>query len=221
MAVLNGLKYVLQRNKQYFQHHKINYFLFLLLLVVNAGLAFLLFKQWKPVVKPAYIVTDPLGNVLWSCPLNDKYTTTTQKNYCSNQLTDDKVKAFAKKAMQSAMSLDFVNYASEMNAASSYFSKKGWAAYAKGFVDSGNLKNLLGKAVDFQTKIIKAQVNTLSIGSHDRGVSKKNGRYTWVVRMNVFVPGFDKSRWYFVTVQREPVENYPDRLAVISSYSVS
>jgi hypothetical protein len=218
MAVLDGLKYVLQRNKQYFQHHKINYFLFALLLVVNLGLAFLLFKQWKPVVKPAYIVTDPLGNVLWSCPLNGVYAAGTQKKYCNSKITPEDVKTFAAKGLRSAWALDYQNYASQMTAASRYYTKTGWAAFAGPFTQQ-NLGVVTGKKGN-TPKILSPETSDVQIV--DSGLNEKTGRYTWKVSMNLNIPQLIAGNKpfnyvYQVIVQREPVENYPKRLAIVSS----
>ena len=216
MAVLDGLKYVLQRNSQYFKQYKFNSFLLTLLVVTNIVLACLLFVGWKPTLKPQYIVTDSLGNMLWNCPLDNTVSTEWQKNYCSNQLSNAKVEAFAKNAMLKVWSLDYVNYQSEMAKASRYFTKNGWATYARAFVNSGNLDNILGKSDNLKPKILRPEINNVQITG--QGISSSTGRYTWIVKMNLVVNQLNITQWYNVVVQRESVENYPDRLSIVRAY---
>ena len=94
MARLFGLRNVLTRNRQYFNHYRINVLLLLMIIVVNIFLTVLIIKKLMYDSSPSYIATSPSGDVLWRCPLDNRYSENWQKRYCNSQLTDDEVKNF-------------------------------------------------------------------------------------------------------------------------------
>jgi hypothetical protein len=221
MARRNGLEYVLQRNKQYFKHFKVNYVLCCFLIVVNFLLFFLLYNQWNPTVAPKYIVASPLGNVLWSCPMNvapnSNSQASWQKTYCSSQLSDQEVKDFARKACLKVWSLDYSNYKMQLADASQYFSKKGWQNFIVSLKASNDLKLLTGDRGDLKSKIFKPVINEsgITIVRKLTGVYSNSGRYSWMVRMPINIPQMSYSQYVEVLVQREPVANFPNRLAIV------
>ena len=101
--------------------------------------------------------------------------------------------------------------------ASQYFSKKGWQNFIVSLKASNDLKLLTGDRGDLKSKIFKPVINEsgITIVRKLTGVYSNSGRYSWMVRMPINIPQMSYSQYVEVLVQREPVANFPNRLAIV------
>ncbi|GGI89918.1 type IVB secretion system apparatus protein IcmL/DotI [Legionella impletisoli] len=116
---------------------------------------------------PKYFATSINGRITPLFPLNEP-----------NQ-SDSAVLQWANQAAIAAFSYNFVNYRSELQAASGFFTANGWTQFLNALQDSNNLEAVKAK------KLIVSAVATRAPIILQKGVL--NDRYSWRVQMPILV----------------------------------
>ena len=155
------------RNEFYRDSYRRVMMALMLSLLINFGLGSLLFFMITNPPKPKYFATSINGRIT---PLSalDK----------PNQ-SDSAVLQWANQAAVASYTYNFVNYRSELQAASVFFTPKGWRQFLESIKASRNLeavkdKKLVVSAVATQAPVILAK-------------DVINGRYSWRVQMPMTV----------------------------------
>jgi len=117
--------------------------------------------------QPKYFATSINGRITPLYPLNEP-----------NQ-SDSAVLQWANQAAIAAFSYNFVNYRSELQASSGFFTPKGWQQFLNALQQSNNLDAVKAK------KLIVSAVATRAPIILEKGVL--NGRYSWRVQMPILV----------------------------------
>ncbi len=116
---------------------------------------------------PKYFATSISGRITPLFPLDEP-----------NQ-SDSAVLQWANQAAIAAFSYNFVNYRTELQASSGFFTAEGWDQFLKALNDSNNLIAVKAK------KLIVSAVATKAPVILQKGIL--NGRYSWRVQMPLLV----------------------------------
>ncbi len=162
-----AIKIVHLRNEFYRDNYRRVLLILLLSIVINLGLGGMLYYIVSHPPKPQYFATSVNGRITKLTPLNKP-----------NQ-SDASVKQWANQAAIAAYSFDWVNYKSQLEAGSQFFTASGWRKFVRALANSNTIdlvkaKHLIASAVAVRTPIIL-----------EKGVL--NGRYAWRVQMTVLV----------------------------------
>ena len=124
-----------------------------------------------------YIVSHPPAPKYFATSVNGRITPLTALNE-PNQ-SDSAVLQWANQAAIAAFSYNFVNYRSELQAASGFFTSTGWTQFLNALQDSNNLDAVRAK------KLIVSAVATRAPIILQKGIL--NNRYSWRVQMPILV----------------------------------
>ncbi len=116
---------------------------------------------------PKYFATSISGRITPLFPMNEP-----------NQ-SDSAVLQWANQASIAAFSYNFVNYRTELQASSGFFTAEGWDQFLKALQDSNNLLAVKSKHLIVSAVATKAPVIL------QKGIL--NGRYSWRVQMPILV----------------------------------
>lgn len=94
-------------------------------------------------------------------------------------VTDAYILEWSKLAARAALSLDFVSYSKQLEAASVYFTTNGWKAFSSALDSSGLLETLRSKKISMSAIIPSSPIIRFT------GVLR--GRYVWRISMPVLV----------------------------------
>lgn len=160
-----AIKAVVMRNQFYRDSYRRVLLVLLLSVILNLGLGGVLYYMVSNPPKPQYFATSINGRITPLSPLDQP-----------NQ-SDSAILQWANLAAISAYSYNFVNYRQELQAASGFFTPKGWQDFLKALQDSNTLdavraKKLIVSAVATQAPIILV-----------KGIL--DGRYAWRVQMRL------------------------------------
>ncbi len=125
----------------------------------------------------SYILTHPPAPKYFATSINGRITPLFALNE-PNQ-SDSAVLQWANQAAIAAFSYNFVNYRTELQASSGFFTSEGWDQFLKALEDSNNLVAVKAK------KLIVSAVATRAPVILQKGVL--NGRYAWRVQMPLLV----------------------------------
>lgn len=117
--------------------------------------------------EPKYFATSINGRITPLYPLSEP-----------NQ-SDSAVRQWANQAAIAAFSYNFVNYRSELQASSGFFTSEGWRQFLEALQSSNNLDAVKEK------KMIVSAVATAAPTILDKGIL--NGRYSWRIQMPILV----------------------------------
>ena len=162
-----GATLITLRNTFYRDSYRRVMLVLLLSIIVNVVLIGVLYYQVTHPPKPRYFATSINGRITPLYPLSRP-----------NQ-TDAAIATWANRAAIAAYSYNFVNYRSELEAASGFFTPQGWRNFLQALKNSNNLEAVT------QRKLIVSAVPTSSPIFLSKGLI--NGRYTWRVQMNILV----------------------------------
>lgn len=167
MSEDDALTTVVTRNRFYRdgQHKLMVIFLFSLVsnLVLVATIAYLFLHP--PL--PKYFATSINGRITPLFPLNEP-----------NQ-SDSAVLQWASQAATAAFTYNFVNYRTELQASSGFFTPDGWTQFLGALKDSNNLDAVKAK------KLIVSAVPTMAPVIMQKG--PLNGQYSWRIQMPILV----------------------------------
>jgi intracellular multiplication protein IcmL len=124
-----------------------------------------------------YIVTHPPEPKYFATSINGRITPLFALN-APNQ-SDSAVLQWANQAAIAAFSYNFVNYRSELQASSGFFTADGWTQFLQALQDSNNLDAVKAK------KLIVSAVATRAPIILQKGIL--NGRYAWRIQMPLLV----------------------------------
>lgn len=139
----------------------------LISMAANIVLASLLAYLLSHPPAPRYFATSINGRITPLFPLNEP-----------NQ-SDSAVLQWANQAAIAAFSYNFVNYHSELQASSGFFTAEGWDQFLNALKQSNNLEAVSAK------KLIVSAVATNAPIILQKGIL--NGKYAWRVQMQVLV----------------------------------
>lgn len=140
-----------------------------LLISMAANLLFAFTLGWIMTHPPApkYFATSVNGRITPLFPLNEP-----------NQ-SDSAILQWANQAAIAAFTFNFVNYRSELQAASGFFTSEGWTQFLQALEDSGNLEAVKAK------KLVVSAVATRAPIILQKGIL--NNRYSWRIQMPLLV----------------------------------
>lgn len=124
-----------------------------------------------------YIVKHPPAPKYFATSINGRITPLFAMNE-PNQ-SDSAVLQWANQAAIASFTYNFVNYRSELQASSGFFTSEGWTQFLKALEDSNNLDAVKAK------KLIVSAVATRAPIILQKGML--NGRYAWRVQMPLLV----------------------------------
>lgn len=125
----------------------------------------------------AYIITHPPAPKYFATSINGRITPLFPLNE-PNQ-SDSAVLQWANQAAIAAFTYNFVNYRSELQASSGFFTSEGWTQFLTALQESNNLDAVKAK------KLIVSAVATRAPIILQKGLL--NGRYAWRVQMPILV----------------------------------
>lgn len=196
----SGLTLVLERNAFYQDGYQKIRIAILFLVALNVILVGgILYKSMNP-PQPQYFAATADGKIINFRPLSDP------------AVTDDFVAQWAANAVRRAFSLDFTHWREQLQRSSSDFTPEGWQYFVTALKQSNNLKTLTNLKMVSDAKITSApQILEKDI---------LGGVYAWKVEMSILVT-FTNDKQIIpmpmkvtLIVLREPVQNYPDQIAI-------
>jgi intracellular multiplication protein IcmL len=165
--VADELEQIIVRNEFYKDGtHRLYVALVISILLNFAGLYALIYVYSNP-PSPVYFPTSSSGRITPLIPLD-------QPN-----MTDTEILQWANLAIIAANSYNYVNYRSELQAASEFFTADGWNSFIKAIQSSNNLQAVISNK--FVVSAMATQAPTII----ERGVY--NGSYSWRIRMPIMV----------------------------------
>ncbi|MCX7118038.1 MAG: type IVB secretion system apparatus protein IcmL/DotI [Legionellales bacterium] len=163
----DALTAVVLRNNFYRDGQRKMILILLVSLIANFVLASMLF----------YIITHPPAPKYFATSINGRITPLFALNE-PNQ-SDSAVLQWANQAAIAAFTYNFVNYRSELQASSGFFTAEGWDQFLSALQQSNNLDAIKAK------KLIVSAVATRAPIILQKGIL--NGRYAWRVQMPLLV----------------------------------
>lgn len=166
-ATEDALANVAMRNSFYRDGQRKMMFVLLISMAGNFVLAAIL----------AYIITHPPAPKYFATSINGRITPLIAMN-APNQ-SDSAILQWANQAAIATFSYNFVNYRSELVAASGFFTAEGWDQFISALGSSNNLDAVKAK------KLVVSAVATSAPVILQKGVL--NGRYSWRIQMPILV----------------------------------
>lgn len=163
----DALKTVALRNGFYRDNYRRIVLILILSILVNLGLAGIVYYQVTNPPAPKYFATTINGRITPLQPLNQP-----------NQ-SDAAVLQWANQAAIAAYTYNFVNYRQQLQSASAFFTAQGWTDFVSALRDSNNLDAVRSK------KLIVSAVATAAPIVLRKGLL--DGRYAWRVQMKLLV----------------------------------
>lgn len=161
------LKQVVTRNQFYKDGLHTIFLALLVSLILNFTGIYALIYVYSHPPKPVYFPTSATGRITPLIPLD-------QPN-----MSDPEIKQWANLAIIAAYSYNFVNYRSELQASSEFFTPEGWNTFIAALKSSNNLQAIISN------KFVVSAVATQAPVILKTGVY--NGRYYWRIRMPIIV----------------------------------
>lgn len=163
----DALAVISLRNAFYRDNYRRVVLILLLSMVVNLGLGGILFYMITHPPTPKYFATSVNGRITPLFALNKP-----------NQ-SDSAVLQWANQAAIATFTYNFVNFRQELQAASEFFTPRGWKQFLNALRDSNNLDAVKAK------KLIVSAVATRAPIVLRKGLL--GGRYSWRVQMPILV----------------------------------
>lgn len=198
--VESGLKIIAARNKFYQDgSHRLFVVLILSILLNVLGIYYVFYIYTHPPA-PVYFPTSTSGRITPLIPLE-------QPN-----MSDQEIKQWANLAIMAAYSYNFVNYRTELEAASQFFTGDGWNTFISALKSSNNLQAIINN------KFVLSATATEAPIIDEKGII--NGVYSWRVSMPIMVT-YQSSSLYSQTplkisilIARESTLNVPKGIGI-------
>jgi intracellular multiplication protein IcmL len=167
MSEDDALTKIVLRNNFYRDGQRKMTVILLLVMIANVVLASML----------TYVLTHPPAPRYFATSINGRITPLIALN-APNQ-SDSSVLQWANQAAIASFSYNFVNYRSELQSASGFFTAEGWEQFLTALQDSNNLESVKAK------KLVVSAVATSAPIFLQKGIL--NGRYAWRIQMPILV----------------------------------
>lgn len=162
-----GYKLIISRNKFYQDSVHRLFIIFLCSFILNLiGIYYIYYIYTHPPA-PVYFPTSSNGRITPLIPLD-------QPN-----MSDQEIKQWANLAIIAAWSYNYVNYRSELEAASEFFTGDGWNTFIGALKSSNNLQAII------DNKFVVSAMATEAPVIKEKGIV--NGLYSWRVTMPIVV----------------------------------
>ena len=163
----DGLTEIVTRNKFYEDGvHRLVIGIFISLIFSVMGILAILYTYTHPPA-PVYFPTSANGRISPLVPLDQPNS------------SDSSIVQWSNLVAMAAFSYNFVNYRSELEAASDFFTANGWTSFLKSLKDSNNLIAVVNK------KLVVSGQATRTPEILQKGVI--NGRYAWRIKIPMFI----------------------------------
>ncbi len=196
----SGLRLVIERNNYFNSGVKTLKSSFIALVIIDLLLLGAVVIKLTQPVKPLYFSATSAGKILRQYPVNQPVVS---DSYVL-QWTADKVRL--------AFSQDYIHWRSQLSQASTAFTPYGWKCFIAQMKSSNNLNTLINNSM------VSDAVITGSPEIIRKGMI--GGHYAWNVQMPLLVTYKSSNKNIplamnvNILVERMPVENYPDRIAI-------
>ena len=196
----NGLELVIERNSYYKSGSKSLKVSLLALVVIDMILLFGVVAEVFQPVKPLYFTATSNGKILRQYPVSEPVVS---DSYVL-QWTADKVRL--------SFSQDYIHWRSQLSKASESFTPYGWKYFISEMKSSNNLNTLVSNSM-VSNAVITGAPEIIRKGMI-------NGHYAWNIKVPLLVTyknankSIPLSMDVNILVERMPVENYPDRIAI-------
>lgn len=195
-----GMELVMFRNAFYRDQYRQACIAFIILLIINALLVFgITYKALQPPVV-RYFAVAPDGRMINSRALSDP------------SVSDSYVLQWVADKVRASFSQDFIHYRGQLQSVADAYTPNGWNDFYQSMEKSNNLKTLVSKQMVSTVKITTPPVMEQK--------TVVNGHYAWKVKMSIMVSFVNENKTInmpfevTVIVIREPVEKFPDRIAI-------
>ncbi len=201
MSDQEGATLVLSRNFFYRDSYRKILFILLLSIVINILMTIVALYNILHPAPAQFIVTSADGRLIPVSPLSQPVKSTPQ------------ILAWANMAASRINSYDFVNFRSQLQDASSYFTAEGWRSYQRAFADTGNLNYVR------TNKLVATAVATGAPVVLQQGLV--SGMYTWKIQLPLLVKyqsaTLSKNIPTIVTmlIQRTSIEENPSGIGIV------
>jgi intracellular multiplication protein IcmL len=196
----DGLTLVLLRNLFYRDGYRWAVFALFIVLIIDCGLAGLLFYQVKNPPQPQYFAITPDGRIINNYRLDDPI------------FPDDHILQWTADAVRQTFSIDYMHWQDQLQTASSKFNMAGWREFLKAFKNSNNLETI--------TKLKMVSNAEITGAPHLLQKAVLGGHYVWKVQVPILVT-FNSGAQVIpvpmdvtLIVMRVPVEESPERIAI-------
>lgn len=197
----DGLALVMMRNDFYRDKYRTTVLIFLVSLVLVAMLAWHVFYTISNPPEPQYFAATNDGRIIQLHPLSDPVV---DSSYVLQWTTN---------AVREAFELDFEHWREQLQRVSQYFSPIGWKWFLSTLKSTNNLKTLSEK------KMVSSATVTGAPQILEQAVI--SGHYVWKISLPLLVTYANSGNrtinmplMVTVVVIREPVQNYPARIAI-------
>lgn len=158
---------VIARNEYYRDgFHKL-FFALLISVILNLISCISVYYVYKHPPEPVYFATSVNGRIMPLVPLNEPNS------------SDGVILQWANIATVAAYSYNFVNYRTELQSASEFFTAEGWSTFLDALKESNNLEAVISK------KLVVTAVATRSPVILQKGIL--SGRYSWRIQIPILV----------------------------------
>lgn len=200
-----GLQMVFDRNAFYRRQYLWTLLAFILSMLTNVVLVFVLAYVIRHPTAPMYFAADEVGRLIQVIPVD-------QPN-----MSDEDVEAWAMRVASATYSYNYVNYRSQLQEVQRFYTSYGWTRYLNALQSSNNLVALNERRM-IQTAMPVAKPSMLAKGI-------LGGAYAWKFKMPMLVtywmpPYDDQSRFsnaleVTIIVQRQPILQSDHGLGVL------
>ena len=201
MARADALSLVVSRNFFYRDSFRTVIVLFLCSMSVNLCLGVAIFYLGIKTPEPKIIVTTADNRLIPVQPLSAPVKSSPQ------------VLSWASTAVVKLNSYDFLNYRSQLQEASIYFTAQGWKSYLAAIAISQDLEQII------QNKYVVTCVPTGAPVITEKGLV--NGKFSWKITIPILVKeqsgNRTKERALLINmmIQREPLDNNPQGMGIV------
>jgi intracellular multiplication protein IcmL len=195
-----GVMQVVMRNQFYRDGYMAVRLAVMFMLVLNLSLIGLVYFRFTHPPIPQYFATTPDGRIINEHPLSDP------------TLSDEAVVQWTANAVHKAFTLDFVHWREQLQSASANFTPDGWTYFSDTLKQSDNLKTLV------DLKMVADATVTGAPEVVQKGLVQ--GHFAWNIRLPMLITYSNGQKTISqpvkvtVIVVREPVQNYPEKIAI-------
>jgi len=196
----SGLEMVLLRNAFYGDNYRFAKMVLVVLLALNFVLGVSLAYLMSHPVEPRYFAVTADGRMIAENPLSQPV------------VSDDFVLQWTANAVRKTFMLDYVHWQTQLQDTSGDYTADGWHSFVAALQQSNDLKTLTHFHMVADAELTAApQIVRREVVS---------GHYAWNVQMPLLITFKGHARTISiplkvtVIVLRQPVQNYPDRIAI-------